>query len=551
MATNRVRRLVNLRVSTAQIRTAMYDDQEHLIVPVVVMKGDAVVRPLYSEGPEFVPATELALLPQSLDGRPVVPDHPLEGKSSANVPGILDTQSFGLAFNSKIVGKDLHCEAYINPQRAKKVGPSAEFVVNKVNAKEMVEISCGAYVTLEKSSGVSPSGVPYEFVWRDITFDHLAIGLNGSEGACSLEMGCGAPRVNKTNDNNNGDDGTRQLRATKDGDNVKGLAKRFKALFARDSIDDEQVAVRRLFVPAAEGMGSKELNSKLSNALFGAVPAYGWLWDSYPDDSTVIYTTQGEDWSYRYWMRSYSVDSDENVALGDDEQEMIFDESAAFIPKAAAKEPKSAACDCHKSKDEGKVQVSTMDKKARESLIARLLASARIKSLKYDEARLTAMSDETLTELGAMDAVEVKEQEPPKDEPKVEAAPAPAPVTITEEQLPQSLRDRLSKADEIIAEREKARAAKHAQLVANLKEPAKDVYTEDQLTVMSVEQLESTEKLLKLNRPKADYSGQGFPVSSTATDDLKDFMPPDSYGLVAARQKKVEGAKAGDSKGAN
>lgn len=548
---SKVRRLVNLRASAAQIRTAMYGSEERMIVPVIIMKGNAVVRPLYSKGPEFVPVEELSKSYITMNGRPVVPDHPLQGLSSANEPSIKASESFGDVFNCKIVNGDMHGEMWLSRSAATSIGDSAEFAISTLEAGEMIEISCGVYVVLKEEKGVSPSGVAYEYRWTDLDFDHLAAGLNGSEGACSIELGCGAPRLNAqhddklNNDNSNGP-GNRQLRSTKGGDNVKSLAKRLRSLLTgqtNNDNDSEPIAVRQLFVPSAEGLGNKELNSKLSTALFNTVPAYGWLWDSYPADSTVIYVTYdaGDTFNSQYWMRSYSVDADENVTLGDDEQEMVFDESAAFTPKAATtvtanNHQPTAACGCHNSNPKG--AVTSMDKTAKSALVARLLANEKVKARNLTQAALEAMSDEVLEAMGDLDGAgaTVPTTAPV---PTPAPTPAPVPVAITEEQLPQSLRDELAESRAIIAERKSAQAARHATLVANLKELVKTVHTEEQLKAMSVDQLESIDKLLKVNRPTADYSGQGFPTGNT-TDANRPDAPPDMAAAIrAARGQSV------------
>ncbi len=97
----RVQRFVTLRgaVDAAQIRTAVYRDVEHMLVPLVMMVGDIVVHPLNAPGPEFVPAEELARVPGGWNGRPVLPDHPSGGRATANEP---DRDCFGREIESRM-----------------------------------------------------------------------------------------------------------------------------------------------------------------------------------------------------------------------------------------------------------------------------------------------------------------------------------------------------------------------------------------------------------------------------------------------------------------
>lgn len=198
-------RYITLRAAadSTSIRTAVYDGVEHLVVPVVAMVGNAVIKPLGSEGPEFVPSEVLSLVPEQWDNRPVLEDHPLEDgvPVSANKSSLLEKRSFGTTFNSRFEDGRLKMEAWINPGRAKAAGRAAEDVIARCRAlsagesDELVEVSVGARVLVMEEAGVSPSGDRYEYRWDACWSDHLAVGLGGAKGACSSEMGCGAPRA--------------------------------------------------------------------------------------------------------------------------------------------------------------------------------------------------------------------------------------------------------------------------------------------------------------------------------------------------------------------
>lgn len=180
-------------IQGAELRTAVWQGVEHIVCPVVMMVGDAVVRGVGSKGPELVPAGELAVAPASWNGRPVVPDHPEGGNGSANTPEILERWCFGAIFNARYHDGRLKAEAWINPERAESIGELGQSVVSRLRAGEMVEVSVGCWITPETRAGVQ-DGNRYEYVWHDVVPDHLAMLPEGVAGACSVEMGCGAPR---------------------------------------------------------------------------------------------------------------------------------------------------------------------------------------------------------------------------------------------------------------------------------------------------------------------------------------------------------------------
>jgi hypothetical protein len=214
-----------------------------MVVPVIALVGDTVVKPMNSEGPEFVPAQELAQAPKGWDGRPVLPDHPNNGRSSANEPHTLESYSFGRLFNTRFEDNKLKTEAWLDPEKAQRVGEKATDVIETLRAGDMVEVSVGAWVSTEKRSGVH-NGRRYEYVWRGVVGDHLAMGLGGAEGACSIEDGCGAPRANK------GTTKQAELRTLFDGDD------------SPSTVDDAPASLRRAIAartllgkPGAETFG--------------------------------------------------------------------------------------------------------------------------------------------------------------------------------------------------------------------------------------------------------------------------------------------------------
>ena len=177
------------------IRTAQFSGREHLVVPVVALVGDAVIEALGSAGPEFIPAAVVEASVAGWRGEPVMADHPSseDGRLlSANEPEVLEAASFGRIFHPVYKDKRLTVEAYIDPELA--VAAGAEGLLERLRAGQTVEVSIGAYVRTEARQGIH-AGQRYGAVWTDILPDHLALLPEGSIGACSVAMGCGAPRA--------------------------------------------------------------------------------------------------------------------------------------------------------------------------------------------------------------------------------------------------------------------------------------------------------------------------------------------------------------------
>ncbi len=189
----KVARHVHLIGAAGQLRTATYDSREHLVLPVIALI-EGVIHAVNADTPEFVPLTSLMAAPQGWNGRPVVYGHPVRNgrQISANDPLVLEKQSFGVVFQSRMNGSRLGMEAWLDPKKAERVG--AQRTLERIRAGETVEVSVGAFVVTEDKQGYH-NGKAYKAIWRDIIPDHLAILEDGKIGACSCAMGCGTPRM--------------------------------------------------------------------------------------------------------------------------------------------------------------------------------------------------------------------------------------------------------------------------------------------------------------------------------------------------------------------
>jgi hypothetical protein len=195
----------------------------------------------------------------------------------------------------------------------------------------------------------------------------------------------------------------------------------------------------------------------------------------------------------------------------------------------AMSETELTGLEAHVTKREGEVRASTDAKKTR---VAALIASAHCEI--KTEAALNALSE---TELAALEA---------KVKTATDAAAASvraasgAPVAQTEDEwmrtAPASVRS--------LVDRAKAQEAEvKGRLVASLK-AAQKVYTEAELTAMSVEQLQKLAQVANVEEQPTNFGGLGFPrAASEASDDVY-RNPPDGYRIALDKKSGKKEATA-------
>jgi hypothetical protein len=173
------------------VEVKQHQGASHLVMPVVMM-----IEGVHngSHGPIFHSIAELGKFPQAWDGRPVVIDHPeIDGQHvSANSPEIIDQQTVGRIYNTKIDGNKLVAEAWLNEEKLRQLSVA---VLNAIKSKKPVEVSLGLFSEEDYETG-EWNGETYKAIARNHRPDHLAL-LPDSVGACSLKDGCGLG-VNET-----------------------------------------------------------------------------------------------------------------------------------------------------------------------------------------------------------------------------------------------------------------------------------------------------------------------------------------------------------------
>lgn len=500
----KVARHLQLSGTTGTIRTAEFNGVQHTVCPVVALV-EGVVWAVNAETPELVLADEFAVAPGGWNGRPVVGAHPISDGTqvSANSPEMLEKSAFGTIFNAKVEGKKLILEAWLDSSKASKVGTEAERVIERILAGESIEVSVGAYVVSENVSG-KYNGKSYNAVWREIVPDHLAMLPEGSIGACSNEMGCGAPRTAVVH-----------VLTTKkeEGMNKRSLRERLSSLLSF-----------RSDAGSATDVSDVALRDSLSKMLRATVPGFLWVEATYPMESLVIYAASPKE-DLEFSRCSYSVNETGDVTMGSDVEEV--EPIMTFVPVNKKIEPtvetaSSSPCGGHPTTITAPTSTTEGVKVMNEKVKA-LIACPNNKFTEADGVWLSQVPEAHLDALIAASVAPAKVTEP--------VAAAAKPMTEDEylASAPESIR--------VLVARQKAiDAAKKTTLVAALKSSQTE-YPEAELNTLSVEVLERLSRLAKVDAD-VDFSGRGLPRNDNQTDDVFS-NPPDGYKLAIAARKAV------------
>jgi hypothetical protein len=170
------------------VRHEVFEGQDHLVVPVVMIVEGVLNDALLTQA-------EFGKFPEAWNGRPVPVLHPeIDGiPISANAPDVIERNTIGQLFNTFAENGKLKAEAWINTDKAHRLGYGQ--MLESLEAGEVIEVSTGYFADDDLVQGEF-NGRPYSTIHRNLRPDHLAL-LPGEIGACSVEDGCGT-RVNST-----------------------------------------------------------------------------------------------------------------------------------------------------------------------------------------------------------------------------------------------------------------------------------------------------------------------------------------------------------------
>lgn len=505
------------------IRTAEFGGEEHTVIPVVMLV-EGVIHPGNAPSPELALAEEFGRFPDSWNGRPVVLDHPkINGMPvPANSPDVLEDYAFGMLFNTTLDDKKLKSEIWINNVRVAGMEERFQEAVNRLkNGDDVVEVSTGLFSLLEDAKGVY-DGETYDRIWRDVVPDHLAVLPDGIIGACSVEDGCGAPRLNaeymaesssglRLNSVHLKDNAGCDCEDPSNCDCHTRYSKRslFKAL--KERLKD---SLTFMFRDNELGMMDGDIREALGQALITRT-SYFWIVGVYQENSsggTFVY----EDFiDYKTYALDYQIRDDGAIILSGEPTHVR--PVTQFVPVVVeGAEPTTNSVPVTKEED------ITVNKEAK---VKALIDNAATKFTEEDRDWLMALEEEQLAKL------EVEEpQEPPVEpqnsdpEPQEPAAQNPEPQ---EPQIPVAASS-VQNADEYIANAPaeiqevlqtglRMQRARRDELVKALLENSRNKFSKEQLIAKPLEELENLASLADV----ADYSPAGahLQVHSGGTDD--------------------------------
>ncbi len=303
--------------ATADVAATRHEDfggRDHLVIPVIALT-EGVLEASNASGPELALASEFGKNPQSWNGRPVTFGHPMrEGVPvSANSPQILQEESFGRLFNTIFEDNKLKSELWIDLERVEEVDKEGlSEVMTLIENGEMIEISTGFLAAVEQTPGEF-NGEVYDAVWRDIQPDHLALLPAGVKGACSVESGCGAPRLNRDSEDHDCDEPKKRSP-------LSTLWNKFRSIISvRSNTSD---------------ISSTDTQKALELALEQESPDnFFWIVAVFHTDSNFVYE---KDFSSEFLQRDFALTEDGEVVLGNDIQKVR--PQTTFVPLVVIKE---------------------------------------------------------------------------------------------------------------------------------------------------------------------------------------------------------------------
>ena len=438
-----------------------------------MLRGDYVLHPSNAPFAELVPEVEICSAPEAWNGRPVIPGHPTSGET-ANTPENLQARAFGTLFNAMYDFDDhfLKAEAWLSLSRAEEVGSDATSIIARINAGTPVEVSTGVFVAVEEVSGIH-DGKQYGGIWHRPLPDHLAMLPEGVEGACSLNAGCGAPRLNTS---------TSVLTAQEESD-MKLLDRLLGNSHTAPSVDESAEKVSRNLA-GPDGPSDYDIREMLEEVLTTKVAGYRWVSEIY---KKVVVCEVYRDRMWKMYRFPYSI-AEGVASVGEGvEVERGYVPVAGAAPLATLEQNAGAyeagdttilktACGCQKG-NTGDGQAAHLHNegdqpmKNTKELAGRLIGLSASPYQETDRPTLEALPEAALeATIAAFEAKTPVEGEKPKEgeapavvapviaTPVVQNAAAPALTQLTTEQFlaiaPDNVKRMLAEADRF-AERQR------------------------------------------------------------------------------------------------
>jgi hypothetical protein len=502
--------------SVGKYRQETHLGRKYIVVPIVALV-EGVLQGMASVGPELALAEEFGRFPASWDGRPVVMNHPVANKKPipANSPTVLESYQIGTIFNTSLEGNELHQEAWIDVERAKKLNDNSRAVLKALRANQNIEVSTGYFSQIEKSEGIhANSSKKYVAIQRNIAPDHLAFLPNGVKGACSNNDGCGIRDnaaegefefiINAEDCDCGGTCGD----CGDHGHNAPAVMTS-KEVYERDQDIPLSVlqATRDVFINSfPDAMLTDDVRTLVSNAL-RKMQKYAYIVGMTKEN--VIYRSYDAGFDgYSNLQRSYTVGEDGSVTLGETVTEVNL--ITKVMPVANAEAASEDANDPSEGNTPKDNEDTTMTKVAETTTPA---ANA--------QATTTAPKVHKMTNDAGTLEVTFNE----KGEPTGFAFTPVQNATSTEK--PRSLADLLANAAPELRESIESGVKMHAQrkdgLIKALEDTKRCKFSKEQLSAMSIGDLENMAELAGANQVVThSFGGIALP---TARSNTQNFTP--------------------------
>lgn len=467
--------VIRAQVGKPQMR--IFQGEDHAVIPVIALI-EGVMQASNSPRPELVREEQMTKTVMTWNGRPVVVDHPEKRgvKISANSPDVLEKEQIGFIFNARISGKKLKLEAWINVENTTGMETRILEVIDRLLNEDVVEVSTGFFADTDENSGEF-EGEHFDGVLTNIMPDHLAI-LSSAKGACSIEDGCGANRMNMSCKC-----GTTPCSCAPEpisAEDVSGVMKWLQSF--GNFITNKEHGDR----------SDEDTRHAIQSALDEKVEPFAFIVAVFSE--SVVYATPGG-----LFRRAFEISEDGSVTLGED-IEAVRPETE-FVPVRVNKE-------------------NDMDKT---KLVDGLITNEATQFTEESREWLMSLEADQLTQMVPIVA-EVTEVTEPE--------PEPEPTESSEEDEeddPRTAEEYIADAPEEVQEvlNQGLRLQKEHRntLTTAIKANAKNQFDDTELASFALEQLE---KLANLSTVK-DFSGKGGPRAITASDSDAPPVPPEAF----------------------
>lgn len=501
------RMTVQASIDVEAIRTETHLGVDHLVVPVVALV-EGVLFPSNAPFNELALASEFGKQPQGWNGRPIVFDHPVRNgvQVSANSPEILESEAFGQLFNTRLDGKKLKTEAWINLERVAELGDDVIDAVERIKNDDTVEVSTGLFISLEVVSGTFEDE-EFGGIWREVVPDHLAILPKGTVGACSVADGCGAPRLNAAHIDN-----TCECDAGGDSDmtdNTGNDNSERKGFF--QSLSEKFTDLFNTF--RSQGLSDNDTRTALEALLRREHPnEFIWIIAVFHEEGEFVYELGFDGTTLK---RTFEVDGEDDISIGEETTEVR--PVTTFVSLTEEQEN---------------------DGMPNPEAVAAVIANEANQFTEDDTEFLSGLPDEQFSKIEALsqsqeesaesaapEATPAEANEPPSEASNDAGVAqgseetARAASSANSEETPETPEDFISKApkemQDVLGEGLRLHRANKDALVKGILANSKNTFTKEQLGKMDLDYLSSLAQLAEV----PDYSGGGGNRFASAHED--------------------------------